>query len=121
MLKQIGDALIKLRSDNLVRLSAATTPAASTSDIPPDFSKLIADPQMQQILKGRWIECTSCIAANAPLAATVMMGGLLEGLLLARINRETNKAPIGQRISVSCCVIIETTFTLTRSLHTESL
>jgi hypothetical protein len=49
---------------------------------------------MQEILKRRWLECTACIAANAPLAATVMMGGLLEGLLLARINRETNKAPI---------------------------
>jgi hypothetical protein len=94
MLKHIVDALVKLRSDNLVRLSTATIPTASTSDMPPDFSKLITDPQMQQIVKRRWVECTSCIAANAPLAATVMMGGLLEGLLLARINRETNKAPI---------------------------
>src|SRR5689334_3799481 len=94
ILKRIVDALVELRSNNLVRLSSPATLATSTSDVLPDFSKLIADPQMQEILKRRWIECTSCIAASAPLAATVMMGGLLEGLLLARINRETNKAPI---------------------------
>lgn len=94
ILKRIIDALVELRSTNLVRLSSPATPTTSTSDVLPDFSKLIADPQMQEILKRRWLECTSCISASAPLAATVMMGGLLEGLLLARINRETNKAPI---------------------------
>jgi hypothetical protein len=94
ILKQIGDSLVRLRSGNLIRLSTAPTAVTSTTDVPPDFSKLIADPQMQEILKRRWLECTACIACNAPLAATVMMGGLLEGLLLARVNRETNKAPI---------------------------
>lgn len=49
---------------------------------------------MQAILQRRWTECVICIAHGAPLAATVMIGGLLEGLLLARINRENNKAPI---------------------------
>ena len=94
MLKQVGAALVKLRSDNLLKLRTAPTPTTSTTDAPPDFSTLIADLQMQEILKRRWLECTACIAADAPLAATVMMGGLLEGLLLARVNRETNKAPI---------------------------
>jgi hypothetical protein len=94
MLKQIGDALVRLRSENLIKLSAAPTPTPSTTDTPPDFSTLITDVQMQEILKRRWLECTACIAANAPLAATVMMGGLLEGLLLARINREANKASV---------------------------
>jgi hypothetical protein len=49
---------------------------------------------MQAILTERWRECIRCIDADAPLAATVMMGGLLETLLLGRINRETNPAPI---------------------------
>jgi hypothetical protein len=34
------------------------------------------------------------MTAGAPLAATVMIGGLLEGLLLARILHEANKTPI---------------------------
>ena len=36
----------------------------------------------------------ACLTAGAPMAATVMMGGLLESLFLSRINRETNQAPI---------------------------
>ncbi|MEW6688060.1 MAG: hypothetical protein AB1452_03105 [Pseudomonadota bacterium] len=65
-----------------------------TSDQPPDFSVLIADATMQTILAERWRECGNCIVANAPLAATVMMGGLLEGLLLARVHREADKTRI---------------------------
>jgi hypothetical protein len=87
--KEIEDTLIKLRSGNVVRLAAATTP-----DNPPDFSKLISDPAMKVILANRWIECAICLSSGAPLAATVMIGGLLEGLLLARIHRESNKTPI---------------------------
>jgi hypothetical protein len=51
---------------------------------------------MQEVLGSRWQECTKCLHAEAPLSATVMMGGLLEALLLGRINRETNKGPIFQ-------------------------
>lgn len=65
-----------------------------SSDTPPDFSPLIAEPAMQTILAERWNECVSCLSANAPLAAVVMMGGLLETLMLARFNRETDKTPI---------------------------
>ncbi|MGB2621068.1 MAG: hypothetical protein WA857_21920 [Candidatus Acidiferrum sp.] len=87
--KDIGDSLVQLRSSNMRKLSAA-----STTDAPPDFSRLISDGAMQKILEKRWTECVVCIHYGAPLAATVMVGGLLEGLLLARVNRETNKRPI---------------------------
>jgi len=92
------DGLAALRA-NLVSLrteclSPRPTKAAGTPDQPPDFSPLIADAAMQQILLARWDECLRCLGAGASLAATVMMGGLLEALLLARINRESNKAPI---------------------------
>ena len=65
-----------------------------TTDVPPDFSSLISDSKMQSILERRWVECRQCINSKAPLAATVMMGGFLEGLLLARINKEPNKDKI---------------------------
>jgi len=93
MLKEIGDSLAQLRSDNVLKLSAAPQlpQPATTPDLPPDFSPLISDAQMKAILERRWVECTACVAANAPLAATVMMGGLLEGLLLARVNSAPNK------------------------------
>jgi hypothetical protein len=88
-LKDISESLVQLRSFNVVKLAAATT-----TDAPPDFSKLVSDAAMQVILEKRWTECVICISCGAPLAATVMIGGLLEGLLLARVNRESNKAPI---------------------------
>jgi hypothetical protein len=91
-LKEIGDSLVELRAANVLKLSQA--PPAATVDVPPDFSPLVNDAQMKAILEGRWTEITACITAKAPLAATVMMGGLLEGLLLARVNSQTNKAPI---------------------------
>lgn len=82
--------LIRLRTECL----AAKPLPTSTSDQPPDFSPLIADAAMQKILITRWDECLLCLNAKASLAATVMMGGLLEAILLARVNRESNKAPL---------------------------
>jgi hypothetical protein len=91
LLKELRNVLIPLQSAGL---TAPATAAASTTDQPPDFSPLASDAQMQAILVGRWQECVRCIGASAPLSATVMMGGLLETLLLGRINLESNKAPV---------------------------
>ncbi len=87
--KDVCDSLVHLRAANVIKLAAATT-----VDTPPDFSRLISDFAMRAILERRWIECSVCIASGAPLSATVMIGGLLEGLLLARVNHESNKKPI---------------------------
>jgi hypothetical protein len=84
-----------LRSD-LVTLQTAVvaTPAPNAvADPPPSFTK-VPDPVMQQVLIRRWNECVICLNAGAPMAATVMMGGLLESLFLARVNREPNQRPI---------------------------
>jgi hypothetical protein len=94
--KVLQKSLIKIRSERVLELSAATIPS---SDSPPDFAKLASDPKMQEILRRRWKECAECLDAKVPLAATVMMGGLLEGLLLARVNQESNPAPIFTALS----------------------
>lgn len=95
-LKSIKKSLAKLRADQAIALSDASSGATvrSSSDAPPVFAALIGDPAMQTILTRRWQECVACIEARAPLAATVMMGGILEGLLLARINQLTDKSPV---------------------------
>jgi hypothetical protein len=95
-LKQIRNLLVRLRADNVVRLSVPppSAPLEAVNDQPPDFSPLVSDPKMKAILERRWVECTACIRADAPLAATVMMGGLLEGLLMARVLCEKNQAPV---------------------------
>lgn len=86
LLKNLRNEIGALRTQNIVALSSAT-PAQGTSNAAPNFSILISDTTMQAILARRWDECASCVAAKSPLAATVMMGGLLEALLLARINQ----------------------------------
>lgn len=68
--------------------------ASGILETAPDFSALASDSAMKQILERRWAECQACLRAGAPLAATVMMGGLLEALFVARANLMTNKAPL---------------------------
>lgn len=90
-LKSLRKELSALRESTVAAKPIAKTP---TADTPPTFVKLVADPAMQEILMRRWNECAKCVSSGAPLSATVMMGGLLEALLLARIHRETNKSVI---------------------------
>src|SRR5208282_3762599 len=83
--------------DHVIELAKMPTGSAtvgSTADPPPAFTPLISDPKMQTILQKRWQECVICVKSGAPLGATVMMGGILEGLLLARINQLPNQAPV---------------------------
>lgn len=91
-LKKLKKLLAGLRK-HVVDGVALAPPTVST-DAAPDFTPLIADPKMQAILVGRWNECALCLAGGAPLAATVMMGGLLETLMLSRFNHETDTAPV---------------------------
>lgn len=89
--KEAVGLLVELRAA-IVKGGPARPPGVN--DKPPDFSPLVQDLAMQEILNRRWAECLVCISHGAPLSATVMMGGLVEALLLARVNRETNKSPI---------------------------
>lgn len=62
----------------------------------PDFSHLVSDEKMQSILCRRWNEIINCLHNDkpAPLSATIMMGGVLEALFIARINKLSDKRPI---------------------------
>lgn len=62
----------------------------------PDFSLLVSDEKMQSILHRRWDEIMNCLNNNnpAPLSATIMMGGVLEALFIARINKLSDKKSI---------------------------
>ncbi len=91
LLRDIRRLLMVTRADAIM---PAAAPAAATSDVPPSFASLIGDPAMQEVLARRWTECVVCLSAGAPLAATVMMGGLLEGLLLAKVNSLSDKTTV---------------------------
>src|SRR5664279_3130125 len=91
-LKSLKRVLVKIRSCALTSVTSGI-PAGTGTPAPPDFTRLIPDPSMQAILNRRWDEAWSCIGAKAYLAATVMIGALLEALLLARVNRLADKSP----------------------------
>lgn len=87
LLQEIKTQLVKLRSSGVLVAPSVEPPR-------PNFGSLIADPKMLGILERRWTETLACQRVGADLAATVMLGGLLEALFLARINRLTNLAPV---------------------------
>jgi hypothetical protein len=87
LFKALHSQLADLRTNVLTPPPVAT----STADDPPDFQPLVADPAMRAVLSRRWLECARCVQVDAPLAATVMMGGLLEALLLARLHKASDK------------------------------
>jgi hypothetical protein len=90
-LKALKKTLVSLRSDAVAAPAQEAKKPASAR--PPDFSALVPNVQMKAILEHRWRETELCMTAGAHLAATVMMGGLLEGLLLARLNRMPDMKP----------------------------
>lgn len=83
------EALVIARAKALVVVSTA-----KTIDAAPDFTPLASDTKMREILTRRWEECGRCLNADAPLAATVMMGGLLEALFVARANKLSDKSKL---------------------------
>ncbi len=92
LLKDLRKAIVQFQTTNVVAIANAAS--FSSTDKPPDFSSLVSDAEMRAILSRRWDECAICVQAKAPLAATVMMGGLLETLLLTRINQVSDKSNI---------------------------
>lgn len=90
-LKIVRTNLISLRTENIIVL---TNQSSIISDKPPNFSSLIKDDKMKTILLKRWDECNKCIEIDAPLSSLVMMGGMLEAILLAKINSFTDKQKI---------------------------
>lgn len=75
------------------RLHGSLTPP-ETDEPSPDFGPLAADQVMKGILVRRWHECRKCLLGGAHLAATVMMGGLLEALFVARADKLKDKSPL---------------------------
>lgn len=59
-------------------------------EAPPDFGQLVQDNSLAEILTFRWDEAQRCVRGSAHLSAIVMMGSVLEGVLLHKV--ESNPA-----------------------------
>lgn len=90
-LKAAKRALANLRTALVLTLPEVNSSQESS---PPSFAGVAGDARMQAILEERWQECERCLSAGAYLAATVMMGGLLEALFVARANQMIDKQPL---------------------------
>ena len=69
---------------------------------PPDFNSLGLEYGIGELLAERWSEAQRCIDSEAYLAATIIMGSLLEGLMLGvfqRYPKEANTSPSAPRDS----------------------
>jgi hypothetical protein len=88
-LKDLKAELMRFRSQITVLISSGQI----TSHQKLDFSKLVTDKALLVIVDRRWDETRQCIE-DAPLAAIVMIGALLEALFLSRIQRAPSMAPL---------------------------
>lgn len=94
-LRDAKRSLVETRGFVATNFHATPVAAANTTnDAPPNFAPLAGDANMQMILQRRWDEVQRCLASKSNLAATVMMGGLLESLLLARIISSPDKGAV---------------------------
>ncbi|HSV74968.1 MAG TPA: hypothetical protein VLH79_14505 [Chthonomonadales bacterium] len=75
--------------DPEIRERRATVSAPKPKEVPieasPDFEHLVGDPPLAGILKSRWAEAQRCFRADAHLSSVVMMGSILEGVLLHKV------------------------------------
>lgn len=90
LLNELGKSLLALQQEILTKPGAGSSLPSESS---PDFSPLVSDLKMREILIRRWVETQRCIRADAPLSAVVMMGGLLEAIILSRLNAMPDKSP----------------------------
>lgn len=92
LLKELKGELVSFRTETFTNQTVGNN---SNDTQTPDFSPLVSDERMRAILERRWKEIMNCLNNDsAPLSAVIMMGGVLEALLIARINRLTDKSPI---------------------------
>jgi hypothetical protein len=87
-------ALVGIDPQIRERKAAASVPKpkATPLETPPAFSLLVTDASLADILVFRWAEAQRCFRADAHLAAVVMMGSILEGVLLHKAENNMKAA-----------------------------
>lgn len=77
---------------NRVATAAVPPPKEKPLETPPDFRQLVGDDSLAEILSYRWEEAQRCVRGRAHLAAVVMMGSILEGVLLHKVEQDPKAA-----------------------------
>lgn len=87
-LKEFENLIVDLSSNKNV-----LSPSVNYS-VSPDFNGISQDPKIQEVLKRRWKECDVCVHNGAIVASLVMIGGLIEALLMAKVNQTSDKSKV---------------------------
>jgi hypothetical protein len=82
--------------DPQIRERKPTASVARPKDVPletaPDFGRLVPNASLADILTFRWAEAQKCFRAEAHLSAVIMMGSILEGVLLHKVEENMKMA-----------------------------
>jgi len=100
--KQIQVWLSNIRAEARRRLhdSLPRVPHVKSLYDTPDFSELVSDEALQDVLSRRWAEANLCFQAGAYLATVILLGSILEGVLLNKVEGDkarANTAPSAPR------------------------
>jgi hypothetical protein len=92
--QKVRALLGRIRSE-AIRTLQATFPNSSAFRFPypvPDFTTLVSDPELANILRLRWEEANQSFQAGAYLSTIIMLGSILEGVLLAKVEQNPTEA-----------------------------
>ena len=87
-------ALLGVESQIRGRVASASAPPPKERPLEPapDFNRLVTDASLATILSFRWEEAQKCSKAGASLSAVIMMGSILEGVLLHKVEQNVGIA-----------------------------
>jgi hypothetical protein len=87
-------ALVGVEPQIRERKAAASVPKPRDAPLegPPNFGGLVQDSSLADILTFRWAEAQRCVRGEAHLSAVVMMGSILEGVLLHKVEKNMSVA-----------------------------
>jgi hypothetical protein len=96
VLQAEGLEIVLIGVEPQIRTRAATItpprPKEKPIETSPDFIRLVQSSSLADILSLRWMEAQRCVKAGAHLAAVVMMGSILEGVLLYKVEQNPKEA-----------------------------
>lgn len=88
--EQITMWLSKIRGEARRRLHDAVPrkPQRNALYPMPDFASMVPDALLVGVLQRRWIDANNCFEAHAYLSTVIMLGSILEGVLLSKIEQD---------------------------------
>lgn len=90
---RVEEVLTAIRYEARRKLrEAVPNPSSQRPYQPPNFTSIVADTKLADILKYRWQEANQNYRAKSYLSTVVILGSILEGVLLAKVQQNLRDA-----------------------------